>query len=385
MGHASNTLRTMRQIGYDLPDMLAAYPGKDAAYLDQVLHDTAHASDRSVMPYGVLGVRACSSKYFNIHAGGFRCNGETQAWPPDPNKISIFFFGGSTTLGYCLEDSQSIPAHFQRKLTAQGVDAQVYNFAAGSYTIRHESLRLLDLIDRGIEPDYAIFLDGNNESVLGLGPQAFVDALDQLYQFEKARRRMSALTATFDYLVKRISQEGPVESPEVLVRITEDPEIAQYLSDQGISAALQASSRAMQHSEIAPCGARLAQRVWENYLNSVAFVRGLSSARNISTLFAWQPVLWFATTPQQRIMERLLYVFRHSVLCSPVYHWLHAKAFPKMNGAADFINLSGVAGSAAQPLYVEYVHYSSHMCELIAAELANQLTNRWTFKKKNVS
>ena len=385
MGHAFNTLKTMRLLGYDLPDMLAAFPGKDVTYLDQVLCDTAHASNRYVMPYGVLGVSACASKYFNVHPAGFRSNGEAQPWPPDPNQISIFFFGGSTTLGYCIEDSQTIPAQLQRKLVASGIAAQVYNFAAGSYTIRHESLRLLDLVDRNIVPDYVIFLDGNNESVLGLGPQALVDALDQLYQYEKERHRMSLPKAALHYVVKRVGSKAPPESPEVLVRITEDPEIEEFMRDQGIADALQASSQRLSLDQIAPAGVRLATRVWENYLNSVALVRGLASARNISTLFAWQPVLWYATTPEQRIMERLLYVFRHSVLCSPVYHWLHATSFPKMSSADDFLNLASIGQKSRQVLYVEYVHYSAAFCQLIAEALANAATSRWKFQKRQAT
>ena len=175
----------MSLIGYSLADMLPAYPGKDEAYLDQLMRDTAHSFDRHVVPYGLLGTQPCVSEYFNVHPGGFRSNGNSQPWPPDQGRTNIFFFGGSTTVGYGLEDGHTIPAQLQCSLNAAGVECEVYNFGAGSYASRHEALRFLDLLDQDFKPDYVIVLDGNNDSVFGLGHRALVDSLNTLYLHEK--------------------------------------------------------------------------------------------------------------------------------------------------------------------------------------------------------
>lgn len=147
MAYAQELIHAMKLVGYSLGDMLPAYTDKDEAYLDHLWRDTANASNRFVMPYGLLGTKPCNSRYFNIHPGGFRSNGSSQPWPPDDTKVNIFFFGGSHTITYGIEDEQTIPAQLQFSLESAGVQCEVYNFGSGSYGSRHGALFFLDLVD----------------------------------------------------------------------------------------------------------------------------------------------------------------------------------------------------------------------------------------------
>lgn len=370
----------MNLVGYSLADMLPAYPGKDETYINQVWQDTAHASDRFVKAYGLLGTTPCSTQYFNVRPGGFRSNGSDQPWPPDREKLNIFFFGGSTTMGYGLEDGDTIPAHFQRSLAAEGLECVVYNFGAGSYASRHLAMNFLDLVDQGIKPDYAIFLDGLNDSLFGLGHRVLVNLLDTLFQHERRRRRSSWARAILDFACNSFSERRKPEAFDTpVVRTVEEPEADAYLTDEGIANALALSAGRLPTDNISEVGVRLAERVWNGYLDSVSLIRAVADRRGIPTLFAWQPVPWFKTTPQQRIMERLYTVYRVTVFCSPVYHWLHNQGFPILQDDADFVNLSSVGHTLNGKLYADYVHYSSLFSEQIAKTLSNELLARKRF------
>lgn len=377
MVHANNLVNAMRLADYSLADLLPAYPGKDEAYVDHLLRDTALPSNRFVMPYGLLGTQPCSSQYFNVHPGGFRSNGRYQPWPPDHDKINIFFFGGSTTIGYGIEDGQTIPAQLQRSLDTEGVKCEVYNFGAGAYATRHAALRFLDLLDQDIVPDYAIVLGGYNDSIFGLGHRALVGLFDMLFQHERRRRGSSWLRAVMDFAFNSyLERRKPYIFDEPLVRSVDDPEIDTYFTDEGIRIGLENSTTQLSVDDISAAGARLAERVWKSFLDSVALIRSVSNRKNIETMFVWQPVPWFMTTPQQRIMDQLFYVYRQSVFCSPVYHWLHAQDFPSLRDDPDFVNLAGAGSSLAGKLYVDFAHYSSFFCEHIAAVLSGELLAR---------
>ena len=360
MAYANDLVNAMRLVGYSRADMLPAYPGKTEAYLDHLWRDTGNASNRFVMPYGLLGTKACNSRYFNVHPGGFRSNGRQQPWPPDDTRVNIFFFGGSHTIAYGLEDEQTIPAQLQCNLESSGVQCEVYNFGGGSYGSRHTALLFLDLVDRGITPDHAVFLDGHIDSVYGLGQLSLVDLLDTLFQNERRRHRLSWLKGVVDFAVNsHRERRRPSTLDEPVVRREEDSEVDTYLSDDGITRALEMSTKQIPADEISAAGVRLAKRVWKGYLDSVALIRSVASQVDTETAFVWQPVPWFMTAPEQRVMERLFPIYRHTAFCSPVYHWLHTQGFPSMQDDPDFVNLADVGVSLPGKLYVDAIHYSS--------------------------
>lgn len=375
--HPNNLVNAMRLIGYSLTDMLPAYPGRDERYVDQLLRDCALALSRPVMPYGLLGIHPCRSQYFNVSDGGFRASGQPQPWPAEAGRTTVFMFGGSSTVGFNVEDAQTIPAQLQPRLAASGADCEVYNFGSGNYTSRHEALRFLDLLDQGIVPDVAVFLDGYNDCHYAYGNQELVDALDLLYQREKRRRRLSFVGMLID-VARTATQDRRQALPtsQTYGPHGMEPAAQMLLSDDGIRRALSESDQLTPAHPLPEVYARIGERVWDRYLVSMAMIQAMASAYGVQTLFAWQPVAWHHTAPEQRVMERLFAVYRSGVFCAPVYQWLQTQAFPSLPDAADFLDLSAIGRGQPGVLYADISHYSAAFCATIADALAERLAPR---------
>jgi hypothetical protein len=106
-----------------------------------------------------LGFRegARSSRFVNVDEFGIRSNGR----PPHRPSIddAIWFFGGSTTFGYGVADTETIPAQIEKILGAPTV-----NFGAAYFYSSHENLLLSQYLKAGYRPRAALFLDGINET-----------------------------------------------------------------------------------------------------------------------------------------------------------------------------------------------------------------------------
>jgi hypothetical protein len=59
-------------------------------------------------PFTGFRERPLRGKLANIHPAGFRFSKDEASWPPRPDTISLFLFGGSTTFGYNLPDSEAV-------------------------------------------------------------------------------------------------------------------------------------------------------------------------------------------------------------------------------------------------------------------------------------
>ncbi len=103
-------------------------------------------------------------RYVNVDAAGFRWSAGQCPWPPPPSSDSVFVFGGSTTFGYGLPDSETIPSHLQQLLRARSGGAScVYNFGRGWYYSSQELVLFERLLVAGFVPRRIVFIDGLND------------------------------------------------------------------------------------------------------------------------------------------------------------------------------------------------------------------------------
>jgi hypothetical protein len=116
-------------------------------------------------PYVQFRERPRVGQFVNISPDGFRLNAKEGRKAFDPAAKAVFVFGGSTTFGYGVRDQDTIAAHleaiFRERQPEQRV--AVYNFGRGYYGSSQEFLLLKLLVQRGIVPHVAIFMDGVNE------------------------------------------------------------------------------------------------------------------------------------------------------------------------------------------------------------------------------
>lgn len=366
----------MALVGYGLDDLLPAYPGQSVEYVDALFRDNSLSLNRPVIAYGLLGISPCSSRYFNVSPHGFRSNGAAQPWPPVRERRNIFCFGGSTMLGFSVADTETIPAKLQQRLQARGVECEVYNFGSGGYKARHEALRFLDLLDRHIVPDYAVFLDGLNDAYEALGNRYLVDTLNELYQTERRRRRKPFWNAVIDAVgTVYEARRRPAPAANFTADIA-DAEAEAVLSEAGVMSALANADREPSTAAISPFQARLSTSVWRQYLDSTAMIGALAARHAVPILLAWQPVPFFRTTAAQRIMDRLHVIYRYGVFSKLTYEWLHLHRFPGMADDDRFTDLSELGVGLHDVLYADTVHYSPRFCEVIADALASGLLSR---------
>jgi len=121
------------------------------------------------------------SKFVNVSEYGVRLNDRT---PMQMNSINgaVWVFGGSTTFGYGVADSETIPAKIQ-KITNQ----RVINFGRGYFYSAQENLLFERILQAGLRPRTAIFLDGINErcaiSVYQLEMRGLFDRVQRPYNW----------------------------------------------------------------------------------------------------------------------------------------------------------------------------------------------------------
>lgn len=164
--HAEAVAQRGADHSYSIETLRRVYPG---------LSD-AEIAARSKTPYGV-GVLyepfvlnrtepGIASGGERIHETGFRFIGERQGpWPPDPAALTVFVFGGSTTIGIGVRDSETIPAFLDEILARRGAGraVHVYNFGAPGYFSLVERVFFARLLKQGFVPDLAVFIDGYND------------------------------------------------------------------------------------------------------------------------------------------------------------------------------------------------------------------------------
>ena len=96
------------------------------------------------------------SQFVNVNSFGVRSNNQKHVTYNDLDN-SIWFFGGSATFGYGVEDIYTIPSRFE-KISNE----KVINFGTGFYYSFQENHLLKKMLETH-KPNYVIFLDGINE------------------------------------------------------------------------------------------------------------------------------------------------------------------------------------------------------------------------------
>ncbi len=77
--------------------------------------------------------------------------------------VEVFFFGGSTMMGWFQRDEHTIPSVIARLAEADGIPLRVRNYGQPAYMNWQEVMLLQELVSRGEVPHLAVFYDGANE------------------------------------------------------------------------------------------------------------------------------------------------------------------------------------------------------------------------------
>lgn len=166
-------------------DFSQVYPGRSAAEIDLIQRE-AFELPYIYQPFTGFQLAPARKQTVEVSAAGFRQAPVSQAWPPVGDALNVFVFGGSTTFGYAVGSSNTLPVELQRELQQLFTNRQVqcYNFGCGGYFSTQERLRFEQLLTAGHVPKLAIFVDGLNDFTFWKGLPMFSDHVARVFRPE---------------------------------------------------------------------------------------------------------------------------------------------------------------------------------------------------------
>jgi lysophospholipase L1-like esterase len=304
--------------------------------------------------------------YVNVDENGFRIGKNQGPWPPEPNKLNIFLFGGSTTFGYGVPDDQTIASYLQQLLSDKlGREVRVYNFGRGFYYSTQERILLEKLLSAGFLPDLAVFVDGYNDFMYRFRDEPlFTSELKSLVMNNKTEISLLnnlPLTRLIAYL-KRIA------SPTLEKQQEHKDGSRQPGNSNGRktnpSAALSSKEETYDDKSIVAY-------VVNRYLTNKKLIEAVTTVYGVRSVFVWQPIAPY----KYDLNYHLLAGDGFDNLYSTGYRYMEELIKKKPLGD-NFLWCADMQERLQEPLYVDRVHYSAKMSEMLAAAIANFLLER---------
>jgi hypothetical protein len=312
---------------YGRDTVMSAYPEMTVDDVDVLLREFWYQRALQYEPFTMVREAEFSGKFRTVTAEGYRVTDPINPWPPDPMRYNIFIFGGSTTHGYGVRDSETIPAHLQAILMPTSPSVSVYNWGRGSYYSTQERILYESLLMRGHVPDVAIFVDGLNEFHYFDGP----------YGREK-----------WEQLVGR---QGGYCAGVLLSYLPVMKVLAKYRRDRN-------------PPPPKPFGAEDADAVIDRYLANRRLIRGASEMYGVKTLCVWQPV------PTYRCPAGANPFLPNAKNWG---HWRSGIGYERMNvrrRQGDMLWLADMHSELYGVCYVDACHYTGAFSRLIAERIA---------------
>jgi lysophospholipase L1-like esterase len=260
--------------------------------------------------------------------------------------LRVFVFGGSTTWGYGVPDSATIPAFMQRELSARLMrPVCVVNYGELGHTSTQSLLQLMARLRDGDAPDMAVFYDGVNDLFTS-------DQYDQ-----------PGLHGDMNLYARRLEHRPTWWESLALARL------AFHLFGVG-----HAPARDRYRHTLGVSPPELAERTAQVYLANIAMARSLSRAHGVEHFAFWQPNL-LATekplTPEERLIRSAGKPGRRM---SPAFA---ADVYERVRRAADsterLYSLAGLFANETRLLYLDWQHLLPEGNELVARRIVREL------------
>jgi len=257
----------------------------------------------------------------------------------------IFMFGGSTMWGEGVRDAYTIPSQLAATLAEEKLPAVITNFGETGYVSTQEVIELLRQLQEGNLPDLVIFYDGVNDVYAAL--QSGVAGLPQN---EWKRQTEYNLTNRYNQL-RRLFMDMTLDRYCLGAKL------------KGMAAKLRPpGSRTLKEG--------LEKDIFRIYLANLKAVDALGRAFGFSTLFYWQPVIYFKEHISD--FERK---FTGEEPMQTVYHQTYALARSEAGRLQPyrFHDISAIFAQVSEPLYVDYCHVNETGNGLIARRMAQDV------------
>jgi hypothetical protein len=327
--------------------LTTVHPGLTRDQISKLISETRHLAQEYEV-YTQFKEIPCEGKYVNVDSRGFRPIVGQKPWPPRKGDYVVFVFGGSTTFGYGVEDNLTIASHIQKLLnTNYGISASVYNFGRGSYFSAQERVLFEKLLFEGFVPHMAIFIDGLNDLTYFDGLPAHTRDL------------------------KKLMDEGDVPLTQRVIRELPVTRALKALLSRGGNQIDQSKA-----FEKAPPDqqAKLVHSVLDRYKVNKRMIEAMCKEFDVIPVFVWQPVPVYKYDAKYNIFGGYNYEIPLPAL-QPGYNLMAKTAESQVLGR-NFIWAADVQENLQKPLYVDAVHYSGEMSEILAKYILNAITER---------
>jgi len=295
--------------------------------------------------------------FLNVNEQGFRKTKEPRPYSGEP--IKIYVFGGSTTFGYGMPDDYTIPSYIQKILEQKypNKDFLVKNYGQGFYYSSQEMLLLISLIKDGDIPDWAIFIDGANDTYQlhwEHDQPWFTSKVKQLWDNKrgsstpKVQRDLSWIPMV--RFAKRLSRR-------LFSMETKNKSIDSNKNEQ------QQSKKVLAEEDKQRRGV---DYVVQRYTSNIRIIRAICREYGIKCYFVWQPIPF--------------YKYDRSLHSTSPYKGSNAEywggVYSRMKGyytKADFLYLGEMLWGISEKVFVDDVHYNERYNEKIAGRICDRL------------
>ena len=350
---------------YGSETVRVVYPGMDPKEVDQILNET-WSRPLVFEPYVQFKERPYRGRYVNVDGNGFRITGNQGPWPPDPNVVNIFLFGGSTAFGYGVSDEQTIASYLQEYLANRiSRDIRVYNFGRGYYFSTQERILFEQLLTSGYIPDLGLFIDGLNEFKVGVENEphypgrlrAFVNRGFKEIKWGRGYSGIPIFRLT-RIIKERLSTQGKnsQNGPDRLPGLDDSPQPG-FRNDKE------------------------AMGVIQTYLNNKRVIEAVSEAYGTRAVFVWQPA---PTYRHDNKTDPFAAEQGEHVLLRNGYQYLDEYRRRNVIGK-NLIWCADIQEDLTGSLYIDKVHYSAEFSKVLASAIGDNLINSGYFEALDTS
>ncbi len=324
------------------------FPKLSKQEIDQLISDNRRIL-QEYDPYTQFKEAPYHTRFVNVDVNGFRRSINQGPWPPRQKDFVIFFYGGSTSFGYGVPDTETVASHLQEILRSKlGMPVTVYNFGRGAYFSSQERVLFEKHLQDGHIPEMVIFMDGINEFSHVDGVPSYTNDLREFMR----EHDIPLHTKLFRELplirfIGRLGTGSDRHSPD----IKHEQTVLQRQSDPEILRA-----------------------VVRRYMMNKRIVEAICKDIGITCVFVWQPTPIFGH-------DLTHHIFRNFDYDSYMPHLKHGYEF--VAGSSTFRELSGnfiwladIDKPSDRPLYVSAFHYGPEMSNLVANSIVDAMIDR---------
>ncbi|MFH1481529.1 MAG: SGNH/GDSL hydrolase family protein [Pseudomonadota bacterium] len=307
-------------------------------------------------PFTQFRERPFKGKYLNVDANGFRITRDQGPWPPTKNDYNIFLFGGSTTFNYGVRDEKTMASYLQGLLSERvGLKkVRVYNFGRGHYFLTQERVLFERLLSSGAQPDMAIFIDGLNDFRYPEDKPLFTERFDKFVR--------NPLNESLKEVLKRLPLGRAILAVQQIVGNKDTT----HFNDSERN--MEKGGEKESHNEQV-----IISRVIARYVRNKRMVESIGQSFGVRTVFVWQPV----PTYNYHLKEHPFSEGGFAHHTRSKYGYPQMATFIEKNPMGNnFIWCADIQRDIKGPLYIDPVHYSERMSEIIAKEIYRVLMER---------